>query len=42
VMGWNNWEYAWELKSLDGKHTTYLMEFAPGYEEMRFIGTKHD
>ena len=42
VMGWNNWEYAWELKSLDGKHTTFLMEFAPSYEEMRFIGTNHD
>jgi hypothetical protein len=43
VKGWNNWEYAWELQSLDGEHRTYLMEFAPSYEEMRFIGTKeHD
>jgi len=37
VKGWNNWEYAWELQSLDGEHRTYLMEFAPSYEEMRFI-----
>ena len=37
VMGWNNWEYAWELQSLDGEHRTYLMEFAPSYEEMRFV-----
>lgn len=37
VKGWNNWEYAWELQSLDGEHKTYLMEFAPCYEEMRFV-----
>jgi len=37
VKGWNNWEYAWELQSLDGEHKTYLMEFAPSYEEMRFV-----
>lgn len=40
VMGWHNGQYAWELQSLDGEHKIYLMEFAPGYEEMRFIGTK--
>jgi hypothetical protein len=40
VMGWHNGQYAWELQSLDGEHKTYLMEFAPGYEEMRFVGTK--
>ena len=38
VKGWNNWECAWELQSLDGEHRTYLMEFAPCYEEMRYIG----
>ena len=37
VVGWHNGEYAWELQSLDGKHKTYLMEFAPSYEEMRFV-----
>lgn len=43
VIGWHNGQYAWELQSLDGEHKTYLMEFAPSYEEMRFIGTKkHD
>ena len=37
VVGWHNGEYAWELQSLDGKYKTYLMEFAPSYEEMRFV-----
>jgi hypothetical protein len=37
VVGWHNGEYAWKLQSLDGEHKTYLMEFAPSYEEMRFI-----
>ena len=37
VVGWHNGQYAWELQSLDGKHKTYLMEFAPSYEEMRFV-----
>ena len=37
VVGWHNGEYAWELQSLDGEHKTYLMEFAPSYEEMRFV-----
>ena len=37
VKGWHNGEYAWELQSLDGEHRTYLMEFAPSYEEMRFV-----
>jgi hypothetical protein len=37
VVGWHNGQYAWELQSLDGEHKTYLMEFAPSYEEMRFI-----
>jgi len=40
VVGWHNGQYAWELQSLDGKHKTYLMEFAPSYEEMRFVRSK--
>lgn len=37
VVGWHDGQYAWELQSLDGEHRTYLMEFAPSYEEMRFV-----
>lgn len=37
VVGWHDGQYAWELQSLDGEHRTYLMEFAPCYEEMRFV-----
>ena len=40
VIGWHQGECAWQLKTIDGKHTTYLMEFAPSYEEMRFV--RHD
>lgn len=38
VIGWHRGQYAWELQSLDGEHKAYLMEFAPSYEEMRYIG----
>jgi len=37
VMGWHSGECAWELQSIDGERKTYLMEFAPSYEEMRFV-----
>lgn len=39
VVQWHVGESAWQLQSLDGKHFTYLMDFAPQYEEMKFIGT---
>ena len=40
VIGWHHGEQAWELLSLDGEHKEYLMEFAPSYEDMRFLGVK--
>lgn len=40
VIGWHRGEYAWELLSLDGEHKVYLDEFAPLYEDMRFLGVK--
>lgn len=40
VVQWHARELAWQLRSLDGKHFTYLMDFAPQYEEMKFIGTQ--
>jgi hypothetical protein len=40
VVQWHAGELAWQLQSLDGKHFTYLMDFAPQYEVMKFIGTK--
>jgi hypothetical protein len=40
VVQWHTGELAWQLQSLDGKHFTYLMEFAPQYEDMKFIGTE--
>ena len=40
VIGWHNGQYAWELLSLDEEHREYLMEFAPSYEDMRFLGSK--
>lgn len=40
VVGWHNGQYAWELVSLDGEHKEYLLEFAPTYEDMRFLGSK--
>jgi hypothetical protein len=40
VIGWHEGQYAWELLSLDGEHREYLMEFAPSYEDMRFLGSK--
>ena len=39
VMLFHQGELAWQLKSLDGKYLTYLLEFSPQYEEMKFIGT---
>lgn len=40
VMKWHAGVLAWQLQSLDKKHFTYLMDFAPQYEEMKFIGTQ--
>ena len=40
VVQWHAGELAWQLQSLDGKHFTYLMDFAPQYEDMKFIGTE--
>jgi hypothetical protein len=40
VVQWHAGELAWQLQSLDEKHFTYLMDFAPQYEDMKFIGTK--
>ena len=38
VIGWHAAQHAWELRSLDGCHKTYLMEYAPTYEEMEYLG----
>ena len=40
VVQWHAGEFAWQLQSLDGKHFEYLMDFAPQYEDMKFIGTE--
>ena len=40
VVQWHAGEVAWQLQSLDGKHFEYLMDFAPQYEDMKFIGTE--
>jgi len=40
VVQWHAGELAWQLQSLDEKHFTYLMDFAPQYENMKFIGTE--
>lgn len=40
VVQWHAREFAWQLQSLDGKHFEYLMDFAPQYEDMKFIGTE--
>lgn len=38
VVGYHRGECAWQLKSLGGEHYTYLMECAPQYEDMTYIG----
>jgi hypothetical protein len=38
VIGYHPFECAWQLKSLDGEHYCYLLEFAPQYEDMTYIG----
>jgi hypothetical protein len=38
VIGYHNGECAWQLMSLDGEHYTYLLEYAPQYEDMTYIG----
>jgi len=38
VVGYHRGECAWQLKSLSGGHYTYLMECAPQYEDMTYIG----
>ena len=40
VVGYHRGECAWQLKSLDGQHYEYLLQYAPQYEEMTYIGTK--
>jgi hypothetical protein len=38
VIGYHPFQFAWQLKSLDGEHYCYLLEFAPQYEDMTYIG----
>ena len=38
VIGYHPYQCAWQLKSLDGEHYCYLLEFAPQYEDMTYIG----
>lgn len=38
VNGYYKGECAWQLMTLDGEHYIYLMELAPQYEEMTYIG----
>ena len=38
VVRYHKGECAWQLKSLIGGHYTYLMECAPQYEDMTYIG----
>jgi hypothetical protein len=40
VKGYHHGECAWQLQSLDEQHYVYLLECAPQYEEMTYIGTK--
>ena len=40
VKGYHHGECAWQLQSLDEQHYVYLLERAPQYEEMTYIGTK--
>jgi hypothetical protein len=38
VIGYHPYQCAWQLASLDGEHYCYLLEFAPQYEDMTYIG----
>jgi hypothetical protein len=38
VIGYHHGECAWQLVSLGGEHYCYLLEFAPQYEDMTYIG----
>jgi len=38
VIGYHHGQCAWQLMSLDGEHYCYLLEFAPQYEDMTYIG----
>jgi len=38
VIGYHHGQCAWQLASLDGEHYCYLLEFAPQYEDMTYIG----
>ena len=38
VTGYHHGQCAWQLASLDGEHYCYLLEFAPQYEDMTYIG----
>jgi hypothetical protein len=38
VIGYHPFQCAWQLMSLDGEHYCYLLEFAPQYEDMTYIG----
>jgi len=38
VIGYHPYQCAWQLMSLDGEHYCYLLEFAPQYEDMTYIG----
>jgi len=40
VVGYHHAQCAWQLKSLDGHHYVYLLQYAPQCEEMTYIGTK--
>jgi hypothetical protein len=38
VIGYHHGQCAWQLTSLDGEYYCYLLEFAPQYEDMTYIG----
>lgn len=40
VKGYHFGECAWQLQSLDGDHYFYLLQYAPQYEEMTYIGNR--
>jgi len=42
VIGWHWGQYAWHLQSIDGEHDCYLLEFAPQYESMKYLGSLPD